>query len=98
VTDGDSSGGGELWEGDVLDYRANGWVLELHKDDVVLARGLWWRGSARSELRTVGPKATAAALVGGEATVAIGRQQGVNEHERASEKLARRWIGAEEVL
>jgi hypothetical protein len=40
VTDGDSSGGGELWEGDVLDYRANGWVLELHKDDVVLARGL----------------------------------------------------------
>jgi hypothetical protein len=31
---------GKLREGDVLDYRANGWVVELHKGDVVLARGL----------------------------------------------------------
>jgi hypothetical protein len=37
----------------VLDYRAYGWVVELHRDDVVLARGLWWRGRARSELSTV---------------------------------------------
>jgi hypothetical protein len=38
---------GELREGDVLDYRANGWVVELHKDDVVLARGLWRPAKAR---------------------------------------------------
>jgi hypothetical protein len=81
----------------VLDYRANRWVVELHKDDVVLARGLWWRGSARSELPTMRPKVATAAFVGGEALVEIGRQQVVNEHERASGKLARGWIGAEEV-
>jgi hypothetical protein len=51
----------------VLDYRTNGWVMELHKDDVVLARGWWWRGSARSELPTMGSKVVTAALVGGEA-------------------------------
>jgi hypothetical protein len=39
--------------------------VELHRDDVVLARRLWWRGRARSELPTVRPKAAAAALVGG---------------------------------
>jgi hypothetical protein len=88
---------GELREGDVLDYRANGWVVELQKDGVVLARGLWRRGSTRSELPTVGPKAAMAALVGGEAPVEIGRQQGVVEHEQAMGKLARGWIGAEEV-
>jgi hypothetical protein len=71
--------------------------MELHKDDVVLARGLWWRGSARSELPTMGLKVVTAALVGGEALVEIGRQQVVIEHERASGKLARGWIGAEEV-
>jgi hypothetical protein len=32
---------GDHREGDVLDYRANGRVVELHRDDVVLARGLW---------------------------------------------------------
>jgi hypothetical protein len=62
--------------------------MELHKDDVVLARGLWWRGSVRSELPTMGSKVVTAALVGGEALVEIGRQQVVNEHERASGKLA----------
>jgi hypothetical protein len=71
--------------------------VELHRDDVVLARGSRWRGRAQSELPTVRPKATTAALVGGEAPVAIGRQQGVNEHKRATGKLARGWIGAEEV-
>jgi hypothetical protein len=45
----------------------------------------------------VRPKAATAALVGGEAPVEIGRQQVVNEHERASRKLAQGWIGAEEV-
>jgi hypothetical protein len=54
--------------------------MELHRDDVVLARGLWWRGRARSELPTVRPKAAAAALVGGEAPVAIGGQLMVEEH------------------
>jgi hypothetical protein len=45
----------------------------------------------------VRPKAATAALVGGEAPVEIGRQQVVNEHERASGKLAQGWIGAVEV-
>jgi hypothetical protein len=80
---------GDRREGDVLDYRANGRVVELHRDDVVLARGLWWRGSARSELSTVRPKAATAALVGGEAPIEIGRQLRVVEHEQAMGKLAR---------
>jgi hypothetical protein len=63
----------------------------------VLARGLWWRGSARSELPTVRPKTAAAVLVGGEVPVEIGRQQRVIEHEQATGKLGRGWIGAEEV-
>jgi hypothetical protein len=71
---------GELREGDVLDYRANGWVVELHKDAVVLARGLWRRGSAWSELPTVRLKAATAALVGGETPVEIGGQRLVDEH------------------
>jgi hypothetical protein len=45
----------------------------------------------------VGPKAATAVLVGGEAPVEIGRQQGVVEHEQAMGKLTRGWIGAEEV-
>jgi hypothetical protein len=65
---------GDRRKGDVLDYRANGWVVGLHRDDVVLARGLWWRGSAWSELSTVRPKAATTALVGGEAPIEIGRQ------------------------
>jgi hypothetical protein len=88
---------GDRRKGDVLDYRANGWVVGLHRDDVVLARGLWWRGSARSELSTVRPKAATAALVGGEAPIEIGRQLRVVEHEQAMGKLGRGWIGAEEV-
>jgi hypothetical protein len=54
--------------------------VELHRDDVVLAKRLWWRGRARSELPTVRPKAATAALVGGEAPVAIGGQLMVEEH------------------
>jgi hypothetical protein len=42
----------DRWEGDVLDYRANGRVVELHRGDVVLATVLWWRGMARGELST----------------------------------------------
>jgi hypothetical protein len=71
--------------------------VELHRDDVVLARGLWWRGRARSELPMVRPKAATVALVGDEAPVAIGKQQGLNEHKRVMGKLARRWVGTEEV-
>jgi hypothetical protein len=48
-------------------------------------------------LPTVRPKAATAALVGGEVSVGIGRQQRVVEHEQATGKLARGWIGAEEV-
>jgi hypothetical protein len=47
----------------------------------VLARVLWWREDARIVLPTVRPKAATAALVGGEAPVAIEEQQGVDEHE-----------------
>jgi hypothetical protein len=45
----------------------------------------------------VRPKAAAAVLVGGEVPVEIGRQQRVVEHEQATGKLGRGWIGAEEV-
>jgi hypothetical protein len=54
--------------------------VELHKDDVVLARGLWRCGSARSELPTVRPRTATVALVGGGAPVAIGGQLVVDEH------------------
>jgi hypothetical protein len=63
----------------------------------VLARMFWQRRKARGELSTTRPKAAAAALVGGEVLVEIGRQQRVVEHEQATGKLARGWIGAEEV-
>jgi hypothetical protein len=63
----------------------------------VLARVFWRRGKARGELSTTRPKAATAALVGGEVPVEIGRQQRVVEHEQATVKLARGWIGAEEV-
>jgi hypothetical protein len=53
-------------------------VVELRGDDVVLARESWGCGDARIVLPTARPKA---ALVGDEAPVAIGRQQGVNEHK-----------------
>jgi hypothetical protein len=57
----------------------------------------WRRRKARGELSTTRPKAATAALVGGEVPVEIGRQQRVIEHEQATGKLARGWIGAEEV-
>jgi hypothetical protein len=63
-------------------------VVELRGDDVVLARESWGCGDAQIVLPTVRPKAATAALVGDEAPVAIGRQQGVDEHERANGKLA----------
>jgi hypothetical protein len=63
----------------------------------VLARVFWRRGKARGELCTTRPKAATAALVGGEVPVEIGRQQRVVEHEQETGKLARGWIGAEEV-
>jgi hypothetical protein len=56
-------------------------VVELRGDEVVLARKLWWRGDARSELSMMRPKAATAALVGDEAPTAIVGQQGVEEHE-----------------
>jgi hypothetical protein len=56
-------------------------VVDLHSDDVVLARESWWWGIARSVLPTVRLKAATAALVGDEAPAAIEGQQGVDEHE-----------------
>jgi hypothetical protein len=56
-------------------------VVELHGDDVVLARESWWRGDARIELSMMGPKAATTALIGDEAPAAIGGQQGVDVHE-----------------
>jgi hypothetical protein len=69
-------------------------VVELHDDDVVLARESWWRGNTRSELPTVRPKAATAALVGDRTLAAIGGQQGVDEHEQGTGKLARGLVGA----
>jgi hypothetical protein len=56
-------------------------VVELHGDDVVLARESWWPGDARIELSMMRPKAVTAALVGDRAPATIGGQQGVDEHE-----------------
>jgi hypothetical protein len=69
----------------------------LHGVDVVLVRDSWWRGNARSELPTVRPKAAMAALVGDGALAAIGGQQGVDEHEQGTGKLARGLMGARDV-
>jgi hypothetical protein len=69
-------------------------VVELHGDDVVLARESWWRGNAQSELSMVRPKAATAALVGDKTLAAIGGQQGVDEHEQGTGKLARGLVGA----
>jgi hypothetical protein len=71
---------GDRREGDVLGYRANERVVELHQDDVVLARGLWWRGSARSELSTRSRRRRRTVAVRDEVPVEIGTQQRVVEH------------------
>jgi hypothetical protein len=60
---------GDRQEGDVLDYRANGRVVELHRGDVVLARGLWWRGKVRSELSTRNRRRRRTVAIGDEAPV-----------------------------
>jgi hypothetical protein len=72
---------GERRENDTGHQRPHEVVVELHGDDVVLARESWWRGDAQIELSTRRPKAATAALVGDEAPAAIGGQQGVDEHE-----------------
>jgi hypothetical protein len=87
---------GNRREGDVLGYRANGRVVELHRGDVVLAKVLWWRGMVRGELSTRSRRRRRTVAVGDEVSVAIGKQQGVEEHQRAMGKLARGWIGVEE--
>jgi hypothetical protein len=76
---------GDRREGDVLDYRANGRVLELHRGDVVLAKVLWWRGMARGELSTRSRRRRR--------TVAVGDEAPVSERERNwSDSCARmRW-------
>jgi hypothetical protein len=66
----------------------------LHSVDVVPVKESWWHGNARSELPTVRPKAATAALVGDGASAAIEGQQGVDEHEKGTGKLARGLMGA----
>jgi hypothetical protein len=56
-------------EGDVLDYRANRRVVELHRGDVVLATIMWWRGMARGELSTRSRRRRRTVAVGDEAPV-----------------------------
>jgi hypothetical protein len=63
----------------------------------VLAKRSRGCGKAGVVLPTGRPRAAKAALVGGEVPVGIRRQQRVVEHEQATGKLARGWIGAEEV-
>jgi hypothetical protein len=43
--------------------------VELHRDDVVPARGSWWRGGTRSKLPTVGRRRRRMVAVGNEAPV-----------------------------
>jgi hypothetical protein len=69
VTAAARSNTGDRREEDVLDYRANGRFVELHKDDVVPARGSWWRGGAWSKLPTVGRRRRRMVAVGDEALV-----------------------------
>jgi hypothetical protein len=71
-------------------------VVELHGDDVVLARVSWWRGNARSELSTVRPKVATVALVGDRTLAAIGGQQGVDKHEQGTGKLAWGLVGVKD--
>jgi hypothetical protein len=72
---------GEHRDGNIGHQRLHQVVVELRGDDVVLARESWGCGDARIVLPAARLKAATAALVGDEAPVAIGRQQGVDEHK-----------------
>jgi hypothetical protein len=61
-------------------------VVELRGDDVVLARELWWRGKARSELSTRSRRRRR--------TVALGEDAPAREHEWRSGKPAEKLAGA----
>jgi hypothetical protein len=69
-------------------------VVELHGDDVVLARESWWRGKAQSELPTRSRRRRRTVAVGEDASVEIGRWLGAREHEWRSGKPAEKLAGA----
>jgi hypothetical protein len=71
---------GERRDGNTGHQRLHQVVVELRGDDVVLARESWGCGDARIVLPAARPKAATAVLVGDESPIAIGRQQGVDEH------------------
>jgi hypothetical protein len=50
---------GERRGGAVVHPRVKGWVGQLHGDDVVLLRVMWWLGSTCNELPTVRLRAAA---------------------------------------
>jgi hypothetical protein len=64
-------------------------VVELRGDDVVLARELWWRGKARSELSTRSRRRRRSVAVGEDASVEIGRWPGLGRTSGGRESLRR---------
>jgi hypothetical protein len=62
-------------------------VVELRGDDVVLARELWWRGKARSELSTRSMRRRRTVAVGEDASVEIRRWLGLGSMSGGRESL-----------
>jgi hypothetical protein len=69
-------------------------VIELHGDDVVLAKRSWWRGKGRSELPTVSRGRRRTAIVDNRAPAKIGELQGAGELKQGSRKRIRASVGA----
>jgi hypothetical protein len=80
---------GDRREEDVRHERLHEVVVELRGDDVVLARELWWRGKARSELSTRSRRRQRTVAVGEDASVEIGRWLGLGSTSGGRESLRR---------
>jgi hypothetical protein len=80
---------GDRRDEDVGHKRLHGVVVELRGDDVVLARELWWRGKARSELSTRSRRRRRTVAVGEDASVEIGKWLGLGSTSGGRESLRR---------
>jgi hypothetical protein len=69
-------------------------VVELHGDDVVLARESWWRGNARSELPTVSRGRRRTVIVDSSVPARIGGLRRAEKLKQGSEKLIKGSVGA----
>jgi hypothetical protein len=84
---------GEHRKSDAGHWRPHEVVVELHSDDVVLAKRSWWRGNARSELPmgSRGPRRTA--IVDSRVPAKIGGLRRAGELEQRWGKLIRGSVG-----